>query len=300
MGRLFRTACLVLGFSFVALLHVSQANAGSFKVMDCESGYPGLGVMQAIESPASINLNHLQNCPSGDEQLSVGAGSNMHQDDLGMLRYTTTPGSAITGVTFEYYKATGNKANTHYYLNNSGGANTVEVPGLIPNTTAGMANWYYLPAGQRRTTFRGVLKCEAATCGSGSYFQMVKLSQVELQIEDFQAPSIVQQSGGNLTAPGTVSGTRTFQTLAYDEESGITQVAIIINNQLAQWRANGNCVATSRWVPCGSMVEDFNVNTTQAPVVEGLNSIYICANDYAQTGSVNTTCSPRQYFTVNN
>ena len=214
-----------------------------------------------------------------------------------MLRYTTPSGAAFTGVKFGYTRVNGSGLESNFYLNDAGGANVVGIPGLNYGAPYQMTSWFDLPAGQRRTILRGVLKCDAGGgCSSGS--GMTGFYNVNLKIDDFSAPSYVQRVGGNLIGQGTVSGTRTYEALGYDGQSGVAALTVYVNST-GVTGTFGNCVA-GRYVPCDSLYKSFSLNTTQPPFAEGLNSIYFCAHDYLEQGTGNVACSPMEYFTVDN
>lgn len=298
MKKLLRAAMLFFGVSLVGLALAPQANAGSYSVKDCDGSVPGLGVISFSKTPSSAPFTSVDGCQSfGAGNIYAPASKTFNLGDSTTMKYTTIAGSKLTEVAFWYWKQPVAGVTSRFFLNNGGGADTIEIPDVREGGVVRTA--YSPPDGLGRTTLRATLTCTLVPCSTG-FNGGASLYKVEMTINDFEAPTYVQKIGGTLTPNTAHSGTRTYETVGYDEESGISETRVFVNGQVVDSK-NGSCTNLTKWVPCESHYGTFTLDTTQAPFVNNaINSIYACAYDYATSGGRNYTCTPAEYFGVVN
>ncbi len=155
-------------------------------------------------------------------------------------------------------------------------------------------SWRFLVARLQCTQPNEGNRCAGAASGAHTY-----IKQVRIQLTDVATPSL--SIGGSLLSGAILRGPQTLEVGAADEGAGLQSVRVEVNGKPADGDdlsaacnpLPGNL--TSRMVPCPpSLTKTYTLETAKAPFQEGVNSVTVCASDYAQTGSPNSRCESRE------
>ena len=290
----------------------SQANAGTYTYKDCRYGL-WQGDVLKLKSPSTVPYEFSADASTCNSLHAIqiyggGVGNDYDQDDAGSLNYVAPSGSGFVGTDLMYYNLNsssgfnGNGVRATAQFSNSGGADPLVIAQTSTNTSPSYLETftnYTIPSGGRRTVFKAVLRCMWAHCDdSGAWIQV---GDIQLRLDDYTAPVAVHGGNGTIYAGGALSGTKTVDAVAADGQGGVKNTYVKINGAVAAYGTPVSCTPF-KLTPCDHTRLDFiQVNTAQAPFVEGLNYVQTCAYDYAEAGSANSACEATgQWVLVDN
>jgi hypothetical protein len=284
--RLFAAVAL-LAFGLLAGFGAERAGAGSYAVVEC---HPELG---AGHRDASYQRT------SGDFAAAAGCSKG-----AGGLTVRHRPSETLANRFGRWIFAA--PAGTHI-VRASAQAGGRSAGGLVPELLARSAGELHrigVPAGlPRKLAWRGHggaliarLECRRAPrCGPASRARL-RVERVRLRLTDTAAPSV--GFGGSLTEGDVVRDVRGIQVSAGDVGGGVQKVSVTVNGHPAGVAASPCSLAgrvALRTVPCPpSTPARFRANTTERPYRQGVNSVRVCAQDYAAHGRANVRCAHRR------
>lgn len=153
-----------------------------------------------------------------------------------------------------------------------------------------------------------VLGC-SGTCEPGAEIGAHYIAALEV---DQRAPAI-KKVEGPLVAGGVLRGHQELHAEATDEGGGLSSLELKVNGISMPGTVAGACavvsvdnpsykgLAATSPSPCPpSLPGSWDVDTSAAPFQTGVNTVQVCASDFATVGSPNTTCSNPQTVEVNN
>jgi hypothetical protein len=284
----------------------ASAQAGSYIVAQCSPGvYPGADDAGFSASTTHYTA-HVDCSPSSaglqvNHRLFTGETGTI-QGAYGAWVWTAPPGTYITGGST--YSRLATEAGQHGYLAVSPDAGTglsFENQNDDQGHEAGIpaGNWRYLVARLECTVPNEGNRCVGAATGAHTY-----VKQVRIQLTDVVAPSL--SVTGSVLSGGVLRGPQTLEVTASDVGAGLRSVQITVNGKPAGGDdLSGSCnplpgELTSRLAPCpASFGKAYSFDTAKAPFVEGMNSISICVDDYAQSGTPNSACQPFEVLVDN-
>jgi hypothetical protein len=277
------------------------ATAGSYIVAQCSPGvYPGA---EDAGFTASTNHygQHVDCSPSAPGlQIVHGLGpgeTGTVQGAYGAWVWTAPPGTYITGGSTFSRLATEDGQHGYLAVSPDAGAglsyeNQNDDQGHETGIPAG--NWRYLLARLECTQPNEGNRCVGTAGGAHTY-----IKQVRIQLTDIAAPTI--SIGGSLLSGAILRGSQTLEVAAADQGAGLQSVQITVNGKpaggddlsAACGLLPGNM--TSRLAPCPpNFAKIYTLDTAKAPFQEGVNSVSVCAYDYAQSGTPNGACESRE------
>jgi hypothetical protein len=291
----------------ILVLPVSSASAGSYVVAECS---PGLNPA-TTDAGYTYSTNHYQpraDCSQGAPGLSVvhqlGPGeTGSVQGAFGAWVFTAPPGTYIGSGSVFSRLATESGQHGYLAVSPDAGAGTafaVQNDNQGHETGIPVGNWRYL-------VLR--LECsqpnEGTRCAGPASGALASVKQVRIAVTDVSQPTL--KDGGSMFSGIELRGPQTVEVAAADQKgAGLQSIQIIVNGKGAAGDdLSGSCnplpgALTSRMAPCPSSVaKSYTLNTDQAPFKEGLNTISVCAYDYAQTGTPNGVCASHEVL-VNN
>jgi hypothetical protein len=302
-SNLFGVAALAV---LLCLALAASARAGSYIVAQCSPGvYPGADdagfaastthyVPHADCSPSAPGLQIAHSLNSGETGTVQGG--------YGAWIWTAPPGTYITGGSTFSRLAT--ESGQHGYLAvspDSGGGLSYENQNDDQGHESGIpaGNWRFLVARLECTQPNEGNRCVGAAGGAHTY-----VKQVRIQLTDVVGPTI--SVGGSMFSGLELRGPQTISVAAADQGAGLQSVQVSVNGT----GATGDDLSaacnplpgnmTSRLSPCPpSFTKTYTLDTAMAPFREGVNSISVCAYDYAQTGTPNDACESKEVL-VNN
>lgn len=283
------------------LLAPAAAQAGSYVVAECSPGvYPG-----APDAGFSVTTTHyvpFADCSPSAAGLQIAHGlapgeTGTVQGAYGAWIWQAPAGTFITGGSTFSRLATEDGQHGYLAVSTDTGAgvsyeNQNDDQGHETGIPAG--NWRYLVARLECTQPNEGNRCVGAAGGAHAY-----VKQVRLQLTDVVVPSLA--IGGSLLSGEILRGTQTLDVAAADEGAGLQRVSIAVNGTPATGDdlsaacnpLPGNL--TSHLAPCPpGLTKTYALDTAKAPFQEGVNTISVCAYDYAQTGTPNGTCQSRE------
>ncbi len=299
--------CLVAGMgALVALgLIAAPARAGSYIVAQCSpgvfSGAPDAGFARSSSHFTSF-ADCAQSAPGLEINYNLSSGeTGTQQGAWGAWVLQAPAGTYITGgTTFSRLAA---QNGIHGYLAvspDSGTGISYENQNDDQGHTAGIpaGNWRFWVARLECT-----VPNEAGRCaGAGTPHTYVK--QIRIQLTDVSPPTV--SISGSMLSGVVLRGPQTLAVGAADQGAGLQSIHVIVNGkQAAGDDLSAACNPlpgglTARMSPCPpSFAKTYTLDTASGPFREGVNSISVCASDYAQSGTPNTACESRE-VTVDN
>ena len=305
----FRPKALGVVFAITALLlllRISPASAGNYVVAECS---PGLNPAVA-DAGYTYSTSHYQprvDCSQGAPGLQVlhvlGAGeTGTAQGAFGAWVFTAPPGTYIVGGSVFSRFAT--ESGQHGYLAVSpdagaGSAFAVQNDNQGHETGIPVGNWRYLVLRLECTQPNEGTRCAGPASGA-----LASVKQLRIALADVSQPTL--KDGGSLFSGAELRGPQTVDVGAADQGAGLQSIQIIVNGKgVAGDDLSASCnplpgALTSRMAPCPpSVTKTYTLETAQAPFKEGLNTVAVCAYDYAQTGTPNGVCTSHEVL-VNN
>jgi len=284
----------------------TDATAGNYVVAECS---PGLNPA-APDAGYTYSTNHYvphQDCSQGAAGLSVvhqlGPGeTGTVQGAYGAWVFTAPSGTYIVGGSVFYRLATESGQHGYLAVSPDAGAGTAfatqnDNQGHETGIPAG--NWRYLVIRLECTQPNEGNRCVGQASGA-----LASAKQIRIALADVSQPTL--QDGGSLFSGAELRGPQTVEVSAADQGAGLQSIQIIVNGKGAAGDdLLGSCnplpgALTSRLVPCPlSFSKSYTLDTAQPPFKEGMNSVSVCAYDYAQTGTPNGVCKSHEVL-VNN
>jgi protocatechuate 3,4-dioxygenase beta subunit len=284
----------------------SSAQAGSYIVAQCSPGVY-TGADDAGFTASTTHYTPRADCSPSAPGLQIthtlfAGETGTVQGGFGAWVWTAPAGTYITGGSTFSRLAT--ESGQHGYLAvspDSGAGLSYENQNDDQGHEAGIpaGNWRYLVARLECTQPNENNRCVGAAGGAHTY-----IKQVRIQLTDVVSPTI--SIGGSMFSGAELRGPQTISVSAADRGAGLRSVQVVVNGQGATGDdLSGSCNPlpgnmTSRLSPCPpSFGKAYTLDTAQAPFREGVNSISVCAYDYAQTGTPNAACESKEVL-VNN
>lgn len=292
-----RLAGLMLLALAAALVAASPATAGSYIVAQCSPGVY-TGADDAGFSATTTHYKPYTDCsPSApglqiEHRLATGETGTV-QGAYGAWIWTAPPGTYITGGST--YSRLATEDGQHGYLAvspDTGGGLSYENQNDDQGHESGIpaGNWRFLVARLECTQPNENGRCVGAAGGAHAY-----VKQVRIQLTDVAVPTI--SVGGSMLSGAVLHGPQSLEVTGHDEGAGLQSVQITINGASAGGDdLSGDCHPlpgnmTSRLAPCPpDFAKTYTFDTAKPPFQEGQNTVGVCVNDYAQTGTANNAC----------
>ena len=283
-----------------------SAQAGSYIIAQCSPGvYTGADDAGFTASTTHYTLR--ADCSPSAPGLQIthtlaGGETGTVQGSFGAWVWTAPAGTYITGGSTFSRLAT--ESGQHGYLAvspDSGAGLSYENQNDDQGHESGIpaGNWRFLVARLECTQPNESNRCVGAAGGAHAY-----IKQVRIQLTDVVSRTI--SIGGSIFSCSELRGPQTISVSAADQGAGLQSVQVVVNGQGATGDdLSGSCNPlpgnmTSRLSPCPpSFGKTYTLDTAKAPFQEGVNSISVCAYDYAQTGTPNAACESKEVL-VNN
>lgn len=284
----------------------TNAIAGNYVVAECS---PGLNPA-APDAGYTSSTGHYQarsDCSQGAPGLQVkhvlGPGeTGTVQGAYGAWVLTAPPGTYIVGGSVYYRLATEDGQHGYLAVSPDAGTGTAfatqnDNQGHETGIPAG--NWRYLVIRLECTQPNEGSRCVGQASGA-----LASAKQIRISLADVSQPTL--QDGGSLLSGAELRGPQTVEVGAADQGAGLQSIQISVNGTGAAGDdLSSSCnplpgALTSRLVPCPlSFGKTYTLDTAKPPFKEGLNTVTVCAYDYAQTGTSNSACRSHEVL-VNN
>lgn len=297
---------LLVSLGLLLVFGAGAASAGNYVAAECS---PGLNPA-ASDAAYTYSTNHykpLVDCSQGaaglevTHQLNPGETGTV-QGAYGAWVFTAPPGTYIVGGSVFSRLAT--ESGQHGYLAvspdaGSGTAFAVQNDNQGHETGIPAGTWRYLVLRLECTQPNEANRCVGAASNA-----LASVKQVRIALADVSQPTLTD--GGSLFSGAELRGPQTVQVAAADQGAGLQSIQVIVNGKGAAGDdLSASCnplpgALTSRMAPCPpSMSKTYTLDTAAAPFHEGLNTVSVCAFDYAQTGTPNSVCDSHEVL-VNN
>jgi hypothetical protein len=149
----------------------------------------------------------------------------------------------------------------------------------------------------------------SGSCSAGPWIYAHYFAATEV---DPVAPKLANLRG-SLLGDGIVRGQQNVGVDAHDQGGGLTNVSLFVNGLLTGQPKSLSCnvvyannpsvkgsVAVTP-TPCPTdTTADWTLDTESAPFHSGINTVQLCASDFATLSNPNTTCSPFREIEVDN
>jgi hypothetical protein len=288
----------IFGFAFPV-----AAQAGSYVVAQCS---PGL-FQAAPDAGYGTNSDHfspIQDCGTNGEGLQighvlVGTATGTEQNRFGAFVFQAASGTCISGGTVYSRFATENGIHGYLAVSPDAGASVV-----TQNQNDDQLHLSAIPGGCWRFLVER-LECtapnEGSRCVGPTPNAHARIKQIFIQITDVSSPTLAIGGSMFAVAGGTVRGQQTVSVNAADQGAGLRAVSVTVNGSPAagdDLSASCNPLPenlTSRMAPCPpTFSKTYTLNTEAAPFKDGVNTVSVCAADYATAGTPNTVCENRE------
>jgi hypothetical protein len=298
----------ILGIASLLFLAplVASASAGNYVAAECS---PGLNPA-VPDAGYTYSTSHYQprtDCSQGAPGLQVAhtlspGETGTVQGAFGAWVFQAPAGTYIVGGSVFSRLAT--ESGQHGYLavspdTGTGTAFAVQNDNQGHETGIPVGNWRYLVLRLECTQPNEGNRCTGPASGA-----LASVKQVRIALTDVSQPTL--QDGGSLFSGAELRGPQTVEVGAADQGAGLQSVQIIVNGKGAAGDdLSSSCNPlpgnlTSRLSPCPpSVTKTYTLDTAQPPFNEGLNTVSVCAYDYAQTGTPNGICKSHEVL-VNN
>jgi len=270
----------------------------------CDPSLPGgntPGVFFEGDTRYAIPNNTCSQQVSGSLGISAPGGLSK---DTGSENRWTVPVSAPSGGTVESLTISAATCGASGVSNQ----NYVFQPGWPGNCVGEVQRTFHLPSGTSRADVPIALECHSVCQSSVSiYARYIVAKEV-----DPIAPQ-VQDVHGPLLGGGVARGHQVLEANASDQGGGISGLKVLVNGQSAGAPSSPACgtgqvinpsivgiVATSP-SPCPTtFTGKWTLDTASPPFRQGVNTIQVCASDFATLSAPNTGCSAQQPVYVDN
>lgn len=300
------SAALLIALALTLAWGTPTASAGNYVVAECS---PGLnpGAPDAGYTSSTTHYRPFVDCSQGAAGLEVKHSLNpgetgTAQGAYGAWVFTAPVGTYIVGGSVFSRLAT--ESGQHGYLAVSPDAGTgtafaVQNDNLGHETGIPAGTWRYLVLRLECTQPN-----EGNRCAGSASNALASVKQVRIALADVSQPTL--QDGGSLFSGAELRGPQTVQVAAGDQGAGLQSIQINVNGKGAGGDdLSASCnplpgALTSRLSPCPpSVTKTYTLDTAAPPFHEGLNTVSVCAFDYAQTGTPNSACASHEVL-VNN
>ncbi|HEX6689404.1 MAG TPA: hypothetical protein VF085_12190 [Solirubrobacterales bacterium] len=297
---------LLVAAALLLLPSPLAAQAGNYVVAQCSPNLYPDAPDASFSATSSHYVSHADCSPSAsglqiDHSLSAGETGTV-QGSYGAWVWQAPGGTFITGGSTFSRLAT--ESGQHGYLAvspDSGASVSFENQNDDQGHESGVpaGNWRFLVARLECTQPTEGNRCVGAAKGAHTY-----IKQIRIQLTDLAVPKV--SIGGSLLSGEVLRGPQTIDVSGTDEGAGLQSVQLTVNGQSAggdDLSASCNPLPgslTSRLVPCPtSFAKTYTLDTATAPFQEGTNSISVCVQDYAQTGTASAACESREILVDN-
>jgi hypothetical protein len=309
---------LIVLLVLVSAFATSARADGRFVYETCDpvmpSGNPPPTTFEAnylLDLSPDPNFQFVQTCalPGG----SIGITQPSPEGDGLAFLFTTipsTPGGWVESLTLTA-SAGDYKPGENFGGISAGGPNTETWP--LPGTGENPRTFLIRsepPVGSElgSRTFPMSLSC-VNKCETGAYIGMHFIAATEVD----PTPPVVTAVEGPLVEGDVLRGRQGLRAQATDIGGGVRSLELRVDGMAMPAPAIGACsvayvqnlsykgLAATSPTPCpASLSGSWEVDTSKAPFQNGLNTIQVCASDFATTGSPNVTCSSPKTVEVNN
>jgi hypothetical protein len=284
----------------------SIAYAGNYVVAECSPGLNPAATDAGYTASSSHYSPHVD-CSQGSSGLWISHGLNggetgTVQGAYGAWVFTAPAGTLIVGGSVFSRLAT--ESGQHGYVAispDSGVATAFSVQNDNQGHETGIpaVNGRFLVLRLECTQPTDANRCVGPATGA-----IASMKQIRIALTDVSQPTL--QDGGSLFSGVELRGPQTVQVAAADQGAGLESIQVLVNGKRAAGDdLSSSCnplpgALTSRLAPCPpSITKTYTLDTAQAPFREGLNTVAVCAADYAQTGTPNSVCVTHEVL-VNN
>jgi hypothetical protein len=282
------------------------AAAGSYVVAECSPGLNPAAPDAAYTASSSHYGPHVDCAPGSpglwiSHGLSGGDTGTVH-GAFGAWVFTAPAGTYIIGGSVFSRLATESGQHGYVAVSPDSGAGTafsVQNDNQGHETGIPAVNGRYLVLRLECTQPNEGNRCVGPATGA-----IAAMKQVRIALTDVAAPTL--EDGGSLFSGAELRGPQAVQVSASDQGAGLASIQVVVNGKIASGDDLGPAcnplpgALTSRMAPCPpSLTKTYTLDTAQAPFHEGLNTVSVCAYDYAQTGTPNGVCHPHEVL-VNN
>jgi len=284
----------------------SSASAGNYVVAECS---PGLNPA-VPDAGYTYSTSHYQprtDCSQGAPGLQVvhtlGIGeTGTVQGAFGAWVFQAPAGTYIVGGSVISRLATESGQHGYLAVSPDAGASVafaVQNDNQSHETGIPVGNWRDLVIRLECTQPNEGNRCVGTASGA-----LASVKWVRIALTDVSQPTL--HDGGSLFSGAELRGPQSVEVAAADQGAGIQSVQILVNGKGAAGDdLSSSCNPlpgnlTSRLSPCpASVTKTYSLDTAQPPFKEGLNTVSVCAYDYAQTGTPNGVCTSHEVL-VNN
>jgi hypothetical protein len=288
--------------AFIWLVAPTTANAAPARYVYemCDSALPGggdTGVHFVVNPGKPFTPNDTCSQPGGSLGISL-TGNVEYEYSFWSVPLAAPPGGSIEATTISGASC-----------RNTGNAKAFVFSQGFPSYCAAESQHIFFGGG-----IGGIwifLGCTegSGTCGAGSWVYAHYFAATEV---DPKAPTL-SNLRGSVLGEGVIRGQQNIGVDAHDQGGGLTNVSLFVNGVLTGKPKTLSCnlvyannssvqgmVATTP-TPCPTdTTADWTLNTESYPFHNGINTVQLCASDFATLSNPNTTCSALREIEVDN
>ncbi len=280
-------AATLLAFGLLSSLGAERAAAGSYIAVEC---HPELGVghEDAAYAQTSKDFVARARCTRGGGGITVAhRPSPTLAKRFGRWTFAAPAGTHIVAASAQAGGRSAGGLVPELLLRTAGALHTLGVPDGLPRK---------MSAQGRAGALVARLECtRVPRCGPARRARL-RVARVRLRLDDTRAPSI--SFGGSLVQGDVVRDVRRIEAAAGDVGGGVQKVSADVNGRPAGVAASPCSLShrvALRVVPCPpSYLAHLRANTTTHPFRQGVNTVRVCAQDYAARGRANARCVQRR------
>ena len=222
------------------------------------------------------------------------------------LPVPATPGGYVEAVTISGAACGLGPGNNHTFVYEQ------PFPGSLCAESAHYFHVASAPSVLAGTTVWMLMNCDgnyAPGCEAGPSVFAHYIAATEVDVQ----PPAVTNLQGTLLSGEVLRGHQDLGATATDTGGGLTKLAVAVNGLPAGEPQAGACglaqvknpsytgTVALGLTPCPTSLDaNWSLDTATYPFHNGLNTLQVCASDFATAGEPNTTCSAAQTVNVNN